>query len=341
MWGDQVKKVRLQKGTGVGAVTCSLLANALSVSKNFAVFPHVNDVVVAELGATPGDTCACKLLQCGSTVMHVRILKSGENDLVFVGTVEGIQLWEPMEGTKLASYTLPAPATPPTDRQTYARGFAMVCREGESGQLVVGSSTGALHVLECEGFRMVYVQAMEGHHSKPIADIASTHETDMAELTYPAEELFAVADEGGSVSVWAAKGFEARGRLEVPGECFTCVKMRGANIYTASLSGRVYIFDTDFLVLKCEIQAHARAILAIALHPSQPWLTSVSEDTFVNIWNLENLITNEIEALASKDLADRMLCGTAFVGEGGKDIAIVHYDSESISILPGDKVPGM
>ena len=40
----------------------------------------------------------------------------------------------------------------------------------------------------------------------------------------------------------------------------------------------------SFMVVKCEIASHARGVTALALHPSMPWLVSVSEDTFVNIW---------------------------------------------------------
>jgi hypothetical protein len=56
------------------------------------VFPHVSDVIVAELGSAPAETCTCRLLQCGSTVMQARIFRVGENDLVFIATVESIQV---------------------------------------------------------------------------------------------------------------------------------------------------------------------------------------------------------------------------------------------------------
>lgn len=39
--------------------------------------------------------------------------------------------------------------------------------------------------------------------------------------------------------------------------------------------------------LQCEIAAHARSVLALQLHPMQEQLISASEDTYINVWNLE------------------------------------------------------
>ncbi|MGB1604230.1 MAG: hypothetical protein ACPIOQ_66470, partial [Promethearchaeia archaeon] len=59
----------------------------------------------------------------------------------------------------------------------------------------------------------------------------------------------------------------------------------------------------------------------------------------VTAWNLENVGREEIEAITSQHLKDALLCGASFVGDTGKDIAVVQYDVEALVLLVGSSLP--
>ena len=138
--------------------------------------------------------------------MQVRLCRAGGADVLVVGTSDGVQVWDPVRGTRITAYPIPYAnaGTPPADRRNYVRGITLVPRGSELPALVVGTSSGGLHVFEVDGQRFLYLQAFSGHHRAPIADIASTHEPAFAAHTLAPAPLFAVADEGGGLSVWDA-----------------------------------------------------------------------------------------------------------------------------------------
>lgn len=67
-------------------------------------------------------------------------------------------------------------------------------------------------------------------------------------------------------------------------------------------------------------------------------VASVSEDTHIVVWNIERVEQSEIEAIATKDVKDKLLGGVAFTGEGdSQDIRIVAFDSEALFCLDRER----
>mmetsp|Transcript_44343 Transcript_44343/g.105639 ORF Transcript_44343/g.105639 Transcript_44343/m.105639 type:complete len:343 (+) Transcript_44343:43-1071(+) len=341
MWSDEVKKVKMTKPSGMQGITgisASLIPNALATSARHVVYAHVTSVVVAVTTDLNADSAPCQVLQCGGTVMQAKMCRAGKDDVVVVGTTEGVQVWEPNTGTKMTSYPIPFAAAPPSERQNYVRGIAIVQRGAEPEALIVGTSSGVLHVFEVDGMKFLYTHALEGHHKAAIADIATTHEAGYAAHTLAPTPLFAVADEGGVITVWDAPKLLPTAELKMPGESFTTIQCRGDSVFAGTLSGRICVFNISTQKLQCEIAAHARSVLALHLHPSMEWLVSASEDTYINVWNVEGLLTQEIEATLSMSLKDHLICGANFVGKNGKDIAVVSYDVDAICVVTGDDI---
>jgi hypothetical protein len=101
--------------------------------------------------------------------MSIKLCLSGEAPVLVVGTIGSVQVWEPSEGVRLASITLPPSKSPPPDRLPYAIGFAIVPREGGAFALISGTSSGALHIIEAERYRFVYTEALTSSHMQCIA----------------------------------------------------------------------------------------------------------------------------------------------------------------------------
>ncbi len=107
--------------------------------------------------------------------MSVKLCLSGGEPVLVVGTVGGVQVWEPVAGTRLASITLPQSKPPPPDRMPYAIGFTIVPREDGTFVLIAGTSSGALHAIEADKYRFVYTEVLSSSHAHSIAGAASTH----------------------------------------------------------------------------------------------------------------------------------------------------------------------
>mmetsp|Transcript_20915 Transcript_20915/g.50779 ORF Transcript_20915/g.50779 Transcript_20915/m.50779 type:complete len:129 (+) Transcript_20915:989-1375(+) len=128
--------------------------------------------------------------------------------------------------------------------------------------------------------------------------------------------------------------------MRAPGECITAVRLRANLCIASTVLGKIFIFNVDSRAIIADIQAHARACAAIAIHPLNLVIASVSEDTHWVVWNLDRVEKQEIEAIASGTVKDKMLCGVSFTGERGKDLHLAAFDSEYIFHLEGDPVPG-
>ena len=51
-------------------------------------------------------------------------------------------------------------------------------------------------------------------------------------------------------------------------------------------SGMVKLVKCDTGRTVCELQAHSRQVSALVCHPVRPIFASVSDDTFVNLWEV-------------------------------------------------------
>lgn len=93
------------------------------------------------------------------------------------------------------------------------------------------------------------------------------------------------------------------------------VLLRGqfSNLFIAGLSnGLVRIFTTDEPRCLVELQAHSRQINALACHPSKPLFVTVSDDTFLNVWDISKQEQFEISLVSSSRCPDLQLTGVTF-----------------------------
>ena len=122
----------------------------LIIFEQWAAYPHIDDAVLVNMDSVSEDAVVCSVLPCKSTVMSLKFCLSSGDPVLIVGTVGGIQVWEPTEGVRLASITLPHAKSQPVGRMPYAIGFTLVRRDDGSSVLIAGTSSGALHAIEAD-----------------------------------------------------------------------------------------------------------------------------------------------------------------------------------------------
>ena len=72
-----------------------------------------------------------------------------------------------------------------------------------------------------------------------------------------------------------------------------------------------------------EISAHARWITGISVLPNTQLIASVSEDTLLNLWKVQD--DSSIALVHSCQVAQKLLTGVAFCGGS---VGVVAYDSD-------------
>jgi WD40 repeat protein len=87
------------------------------------------------------------------------------------------------------------------------------------------------------------------------------------------------------------------------------------NLFLVGYSnGQISIFNAASPPFKiAEIQAHSRQVNGIAVHPSRPLFVSVSDDTFMNVWEVPNSDTFSVNLHSSTRCNDLQLTGVQFV----------------------------
>ena len=135
----------------------------------WAAYPHIDDTVLVNLDNVSDDTLVCSVLSCKSAVTGLKLCLSGGVPVLIVGTVGGVQVWEPSQGTRIASITLPHSNSQPVGRMPYAIGFTIVKRDDGSSVLIAGTSSGELHAIEADGYKFVYTEVLNSSHAECIA----------------------------------------------------------------------------------------------------------------------------------------------------------------------------
>lgn len=97
-------------------------------------------------------------------------------------------------------------------------------------------------------------------------------------------------------------------------------------------NGLVRIFDSKEGFHLADLQAHSRAVNAIAVRPGQPTFATVSDDTFVNEWtvDVERQSLSDIRLSQSLRVPDMLLVGVQYQGS---NIVAAPYDFKFLVLI--------
>ena len=87
--------------------------------------------------------------------------------------------------------------------------------------------------------------------------------------------------------------------------------------------------------LLCEMQAHSRQVSALVCHPVRSVFATVSDDTFLNVWEVTGLKLeiNDVQLIISQRISDMQLTGVQFATQTFGSVVATTYDYKSIIIM--------
>jgi len=128
-----------------------------------------------------------------------------------------------------------------------------------------------------------------------------------------------VGDEVGNLTVFEVEpGFEDITRsweMKGTGSPVTSIAIKHGVIVTADVTGKIRVISVEKKALSVEIAAHSRVINAIAVHPTKPIVTAVSEDTYISAWTLPTANQPVVRNILMFAPAPALLTGVTFSGK--------------------------
>ena len=195
--------------------------------------------------------------------------------------------------------------------------------------LVVGNSHGKVLMLHHKRSR-IGVEEQLGSHRNAITCL-------------DASPIYLVsADEFGSIKVHEIATRQVVMSYASAGACCTTVLIRGEVVSAGFVNGVIRVYHLRADTIRVEINAHARAISSMDIHPFENLVVSGGEDCYLNVWEIEEnkqaspLSSCRVNLVQSVHLEDSVITGCAFAKGGSHAIAVASYDSKTISILSRD-----
>jgi WD40 repeat protein len=213
------------------------------------------------------------------------------------------------------------PTYPPTSWLLYSR-----------RSFAVGNSLGRLLVIgkdrDSKGAEAPEFDLLETlrEHTDPICCVESA----------PGGSLVASADTSGTILVRNPDdNFELVHRIAGNGfPVSALVFLPDKQLVSGDITGKLRIYNPQSFHVTAEVSAHSRAITALASRGQL--VVSVSEDTFMNVWELNQesskAAATRIKLESSQQVSNDLLVGVAFASESGKNILTVAYDTSHLKL---------
>ncbi|KAK3762896.1 hypothetical protein RRG08_051049 [Elysia crispata] len=228
----------------------------------------------------------------------------------------GIQIYEPDASAMVHWHCL----SDSLEKSNFGKGIAGI---GDN-LLCVGSEEGAILLfnIPSKGTAVTLADTVK-KHSAPISDLASEGETLVS------------ADELGSIIVWKLSGSTMSVISNIRGSGWPCnsVALWKDVIVGGFASGHLRVYSAASGAIGAEVTAHARAVNAVDIAKESGLVLSVSDDTFLRVWQLKAMNVPQIEFRHSECLSDLQLVGGQFVDGQGKALCITGYDSNEIQFF--------
>eukprot|EP00644_Phytophthora_capsici_P017781 jgi/Phyca11/537583/estExt2_fgenesh1_pg.C_PHYCAscaffold_1000004 len=140
--------------------------------------------------------------------------------------------------------------------------------------------------------------------------------------------LLASSDMSGAVLIHNPRDdFEVTHRIVSTGYPVTCMTFMAENWLVAGfLTGCLRLYNPETFHVHAEVAAHTRAITALDAH--NEFAVSVSEDTFMNVWEISSSKAGagpRVKLASSQAVPNDLLTGVAFVSTNS--IFTAAYDS--------------
>ncbi|EGZ13305.1 hypothetical protein PHYSODRAFT_513908 [Phytophthora sojae] len=281
--------------------TASYVCNNLSKHGDMMAYASVDDVVYVDTTHTPFMThklpCAEK-----SAVHQVRFCTLKEVVVIVIYDATGEESLSEIALKDIVGNDVEGDSL-------YCQGICSV--HMKELRLVVGTSIGKLLVIgkeedakagEGSGFEVC--KTLTGH-DEPICCVESSLDG----------TLLASSDMSGAIMIRnPGDGFEVTHRIVSKGYPATSMTFMAENWLVAGfLTGCLRLYNPESFHVHAEIAAHTRAITALDAH--NEFAVSVSEDTFMNIWEISSSKPGSgprVKLVSSQAVPNDLLTGVVF-----------------------------
>lgn len=246
-----------------------------------------------------------------SMIMQAKWCVLPQRTLLVITSVKGVQMFEADGSIMVFWQALTQNANGKVAE--YARGITAV---GEK-YICVGTADGVILVYEIpsNGTALKFIETLAMHDSS-VTDIWASGETMIS------------ADESGKIIIWkSGPHFTDIRTIEGYGYPATSLRLWKTFIVAGYGSGHVRIFSLNTGVVIAEISAHAKWINAIDIAAQAGLLLTVSEDSYMRVFNLANF-----DLCYQASAGDVQLTGGRFISPDGKSFAVTSYDSTEVQV---------
>ncbi|KUF75374.1 WD repeat-containing protein 54 [Phytophthora nicotianae] len=328
--------------------TASYVCNNLSKHGETLAYASVDDVVYVDTTHTPYRThklpCAEK-----SAVHQVRFCTLKDLVVIVVASDNGIQIYDSTGEESLAeialkdivgaegNYYLALLILVPVARSLtnpikagdyfYCQGICSI--HMKEPRLVVGTSVGKLLVIGKEE------EAKSGEGSSfEVCKTLTEHGEAICSVESSLDgTLLASSDMSGAIMIRNPRdGFKVTHRIVSTGYPATSMTFMAENWLVAGfLTGCLRLYNPENFHLHAEVAAHTRAITALDAH--NEFVVSVSDDTFMNIWEISSTkpgAAPRVKLVSSQPVPNDLLTGVAFVSTNS--LLTAAYDSAHLKL---------
>lgn len=274
-------------------------------------------------------------------VMQCAWCKLGQETWYLVlALTTGVQVWD-ADGKRMFLWAPLLPlvaeevASGAPDPDQHAVGIASF-GVGGAHRLCVGTSYGTVLVF-AHDLAQVTFEPAQSLRTRPAAEAEPAVTALGAACSAGGQAaVLARADCSGAVQLWTTadgRAFAPGPRLTADGLSCTGVCVRDGLVFSAYSNGELRAHAASSGAMLAQVEAHARAINALSLHPSEWMLAAASEDTYVSLWSFSVAAgcVTAVRNAAFWDVPDAHLCGVAFHGEGGRRVTASAYDSAQLT----------
>ncbi|KXJ18917.1 WD repeat-containing protein 54 [Exaiptasia diaphana] len=310
--------------------SASLLCNNLAILKpkekestSFAVV-HKALVCLSNV-AKGGGVPSIKQISCkgegahsSSAVQQAKWCILPDRTVLVLASIKGVQMFDPDGMIMIFWQSLP----PCEATEVYSQFSRGICAVGEK-YICVGSSDGGIMVFDVPARGTgVKLQETLSTHAEPICDLVGK------------DSKMVSSDDTGYMIVWQAGGHFTQ-LSKIDGFGFPCSSLALYKEYVVGGygTGHIRIFNLTTGKIVFEICAHAQWVNALDVAEENGLLLSVSEDTFVRVWQVNDGESPKVELKFQQNIIDTQLCGGRFLDQEGHSFGITGYDLTEVSIF--------
>lgn len=205
----------------------------------------------------------------------------------------------------------------------YMRGIDSCYSSNGMATILIGSSSGTIFVFANPTFDEIYLQ-------KKI-EAVSLQNKSITNVLCCGDYVISSNDHGDLHVYNNDEGYILRGTCIGNGSPCTSLVGKDDVIVGGFMTGHIRIYKASKIELSIEITANIKMITALAFHPIKQIIASVSEDQYLQLWDINML--SHVELMSAFRLDNKLCTGVDFSKDDGSCIYVASYEREDVDVF--------